>query len=322
VRKRIITFSNLVRQTFIGWWEDKAPRFGAALAYYSVLSLAPLLVLTTPLANWLFGAKLARGELVAQFERLVGHDGAEVVAMLIAAAAERPAPTFATRILGGAVVLFAASAVFAELQDALDTIWEVTPRPGKSAFFAFIRKRFLSFAMVLAIAFLLLVSLVISTTFELVQQYIDTRVHGLVHLWSIANFVISFLVVTLLFAMVYKILPDAKIGWRDVWVGAAITSGLFAAGKYAIGFYLGHSTFGAYYGAAGSLVVFLVWVYYSSQILLLGAEFTHAYAVLRGKRIRPEPIAVPITEEARAQQGIPHKETVERAVEEHDQRTG
>ncbi len=320
MRKRIITFSKLLRETIDGWWEDKAPRFGAALAYYSVLSLAPLLVLTTPLANWLFGAKLARGELVAQFERLIGHDGAEVVAMLIAAAAQRPAPTFATRIAGGAVVLFAASGVFAQLQDALDTIWEVAPRPGKSVFFAFIRKRFLSFAMVLAIAFLLLVSLVISTTFELVQHYVDMRIHGLVYLWMAANAVVSFLVITLLFAMVYKILPDATIAWRDVWIGAMITSALFSAGKYLIGLYLGHSTFGAYYGAAGSLVVFLVWVYYSSQILLLGAEFTHAYARLRGQRIRPEPIAVPVTEDARAQQGIPHKETIERAVRDNDTR--
>jgi membrane protein len=314
MRHRIITFSRLLRETLAGWWEDKAPRFGAALAYYSVLSLAPLLILVTPFADWLFGRKLVQGELVAQFERLVGHDGAQVVNTLLEAATYRPSPSMGMQILGGAVLLFAASAVFAQLQDAMDTIWEVTPRPGKSMVFAFLRKRFLSFAMVLAVGFLMVVSLLVSALLELLRRYVDSHFHGMVNLWASLNMLISFLIVGLLFAMVFKILPDATVAWRDVWVGAAITSGLFAAGKFAIGLYLGHRSFGSYYGAAGSIVVLLVWVYFSAQILFLGAEFTHAYARLRGERIRPEPQAVAITEEARAQQGIPHRAAVEQAA--------
>jgi membrane protein len=317
-KRHIVTFHRLLTETLAGWWEDKAPRFGAALAYYSILSLAPLLILITPLADWLFGPKLVHHELVSQFERLVGRKGAEVINALIESAAWRPKPNPWTTAASAAVLLFAASAVFAQLQDAMDTIWEVTPRPGKSAFFAFLRKRFLSFAMVLGVGFLLLISLVVTTLLELLRHYVDARVHGTLHVWSAANAAASFLIVGLLFAMVFKILPDATVAWHDVWMGAAITSGLFAAGKYLIGLYLGHRSFGSYYGAAGSVVVLLMWVYFSSQIVFLGAEFTHAYARLRGERILPEPQAVAITEEARAQQGIPHQQTIEKAA--RDQR--
>jgi membrane protein len=231
----VVTFRRLLAETLTGWWEDKAPRFGAALAFYSILSLAPMLILITPLADRLFGPRLVKGELVGQFQRLVGSQGADVVNTLIESAAYRPKPNLGMQLLGGAVLLFAASAVFAQLQDALDTIWEVTPKPHQWVWWGFMRKRILSFAMVLAVGFLLLVSLVISTLLEVLRHYVDAHVHARLSLWTAVNMFASFLIVMLLFAMVYKILPDATIAWRDVWIGAAITSALFAAGKLAIG---------------------------------------------------------------------------------------
>ena len=305
MRKTIITFGRLLHEAMTGWWEDKAPRFGAAVAYYSVLSIAPILTLFTPLADLVLKRGTAQAELRDQFERLIGGQGAEVLDTLVISATYHVGPGIGVKLLNGAVLLFAASAVFAQLQDALDTIWEVTPRPGRSLIWGFLRKRLLSFAMVLVIAFLLLTSLVMTTGLELLRHSLDQRFHGLLYVWMSANAIISFFVVMMLFAMIFKILPDAKIAWRDVWVGAMITSALFSFGKFAIGFYLGHRSFGTYYGAAGSVVALLVWVYFSAQILFLGAEFAHAYAKLRGDRIVPEPQAMPLTKEAREQQGIP-----------------
>lgn len=305
--RTVVDFGRLVKEAFAGWWEDKAPRFGAAVAYYSVLSLAPILILFTPLADWLLGERKAQAELRDQFEHLIGGQGADVIEVMVRSASHRDHPGWMMQVLGGAVLLFAASAVFAQLQDALDTIWEVAPKPGRSLIWGFLRKRLLSFAMVLVIAFLLLTSLIVTTGLELLRQSLDRQFHGLLYVWMAANALVSFGVVTLLFAMIFKILPDATIAWRDVWLAAMITSGLFSLGKFAIGFYLGHRSFGTYYGAAGSIVVLLVWVYFSSQILFLGAEFAHAYAKLRGDRIVPEPGAAPLTKEAREQQGIPHE---------------
>src|SRR5947209_10950236 len=202
MRRKIVTVGRLAREALTGWWEDKAPRFGAAVAYYSVLSLAPILILFTPLADWLLGERVAQGELVAQFERLVGNEGAAVIGNLVTAATrQQQSPDPWMQVLGGGVLLFAASAVFAQLQDALDTIWEVAPRPGRSAIWGFLRKRLLSFAMVLVIAFLLLTSLVMTTGLELLRQSLDLRFHGLLYVWMSANAIVSFIVVTLLFAM-------------------------------------------------------------------------------------------------------------------------
>jgi membrane protein len=207
-------------------------------------------------------------------------------------------------VVGVVLLLVGASGVFAELQDSLNTIWEVAPKPGRGLL-GTIEDRFLSLALVLGTGFLLLVTLILSTALAAL-----TRITGLAEVGIIGhaiNFLVSFVVVTLLFAMIYCILPDVKIGWRDVWIGAAVTSLLFSVGKLLIGLYLGHASVGSAYGAAGSLVVFVVWVYYSAQTLLLGAEFTKVYANRFGSHIRPAANAVPVTEEARAQQGLPRQ---------------
>lgn len=298
-------------ETLAGWWEDKAPRLGAALAYYTVLALAPVVVLMLPVTGEIFGHDVAANQIVGEFADLVGKVGAEAVRTVLSTPASEGSPNRLATVLSVVVLVFAASGVFAQLQDALDTIWEVAPKPGKAAFFSFLRKRFLSFAMVLGICFLLLVSLMLSAGLGALRQFADTRVQSLAAVWSLAHFALSFVVVTLLFAMIFKILPDATVAWNDVWLGAAITSGLFTAGKFAIGAYLGRASFGKFYGTAGSLVVLLVWVYYSAQILYLGAEFTKAWSRREGHVVVAEPGAVPLTQEARAQEGIPHKSAVE-----------
>lgn len=307
----------LLIETFSGWWEDRAPRLGAALAYYTVLALAPVLVLVTPMASAILGdPREARSEIRQQFAQLIGEQGARAVDDVLSAVGSHGGTTGPTaRILSIAVLLFGASGVFAELQEALDTIWEVAPKPGPALWFSFLRKRLLSFAMVLGICFLLLVSLVISAAVGALRHYADRQVHGLATVWTVLSVIAFVIVTTLVFALIYKILPDVTVRWRDVWIGALITAALFTLGRYAIGEYLGKSSIGDRYGATGSLVVILVWVYFSAQILYLGAEFTKAYSRKTGAPVEPEAIAVPLTEEARAQQGIPHQEVVEAVKE-------
>lgn len=312
----------LLVETFSGWWEDRAPRLGAALAYYTVLALAPVLVLVTPVASAVLGGpREARSEIHQQFAQLIGEQGARAVDDVLSAAASRyGAPSPLARALSWAVLLFGASGVFAELQEALDTIWEVAPRPGSAAWLAILRKRLLSFAMVLGICFLLLVSLVISAALASLRNYANHELQGLAMVWTVSSTIASVGASTVVFAMIYKILPDVTVRWRDVWIGALITAALFTLGRYGIGEYLGRSSIGDRYGATGSLVVILVWVYFSAQILYLGAEFTKAYSRKTGAPVEPEAIAIPITEEARAQQGIPHKEVIAAVKEVVEQR--
>jgi membrane protein len=253
---------------------------------------------------------------VQQFEALVGKEGAAAVDAILSSKPNYP-PTRLTTYLGIGVLVFGATGVFAQLQDALNTVWGVVPAPGfgKHALLSFLRQRFVSFAMVLGISFLLMVSLVLSAGLAVVRNVIDRRFETMAITWTIAHNVTSIVIVTILFAMIFKILPDAKVPWRDVWVGAVLTSLLFTAGKFVIGLYLGNASVGRAYGGAGSVVVLLVWVYYSAQIVFLGAEFTHEYAKVRGSRVVPEDHAVPVTAEARAQQGIPEPEQVKATVE-------
>jgi len=295
----------LLKQTASEWSEDKAPRLGAALAFYSVLSIAPLVVIVLAIAGLVFGAEAARGELVAQIEGMVGRDGARAIEEMIANA-QRPSRGILATVLGAVTLLLGASGVFGQLQDALNTIWEVEPKSGRGLW-GFIKDRFLSFTMVLGTGFLLLVSLVISAGLHMVGEYMSGLMPAAEWIWQIANFMISFSIITLLFALIFKIVPDAKVAWRDVWVGAALTAALFTAGKFVLGWYLGRGTVGSAYGAAGSLVVLLVWIYYSAQILFFGAEFTQVYAKRRGAQIVPAEDAVPLTEKARAEQGIPRR---------------
>jgi len=281
--------------------EDKAPRLGAALAYYTIFSLAPLLVIVLAVAGFLFGKEAASGQVKGEVESLVGEDGGKAVEQMVASADQPQTGTLAT-VVGVVMILFGAAGLFGQLQDALNTIWGVQPKPGRGVM-GVIRDRFLSFTMVLGTAFLLLVSLVVSAALSAVGSYLGAwGASGLGHALEV---VVSFVVIMALFGMIYRFLPDAKIAWKDVWFGAAVTAGLFTVGKVLIGLYLGKTGTASAYGAAGSLAVLLIWLYYSSQIFLFGAELTKAYANLFGSRIVPKEYAMPVTAEARAEQGMP-----------------
>ena len=303
---------DLVKTTYGDWSEDKASRLAAALAYYTAFAIAPLLLIAIAIAGLVFGEEAAGGQVFAQLEGLLGADAAQAVETAIANSQQAGVGTISA-IIGLATLLWSASNVFAQLQDALNTIWEVTPKPG-AGIMATVKKRFLSMTMVLGTGFLLLVSLVLSSALSLVGNAFSNLLPGAEVLGQVVNFAISFAVITLLFAAIYKVLPDVKIAWGDVWIGAAATALLFVIGKLLIGLYLGNASVGSTYGAAGSLLVLLLWIYYAAQLLFFGAEFTQAYAREYGSRIVPDEGAVGVTDEARAKQGIPRQETVERAA--------
>lgn len=284
----------LLKETFQEWQDDNCSRLAASLAYYTIISLSPLLILVIAIAGAVFGEEAARGEIVYQIQGLVGREGANIIETAIENSNKPEVRNFASLISVG-ILLFGASGVFAELQDALNIIWEVKVKPGRGLV-SFIRKRILSFSAVLGIGFLLLVSLVISAFLSALNIYFNNLIPGLEIFWQIVNFFVSFGIITLLFAFMFRFLPDVKINWRDVWMGAIITSLLFSIGKYALGAYLGGGSFGTTYGAAGSLVVILVWVYYSAQILFFGAEFTQVYATRYGSKIVPDKYAIPINQ--------------------------
>ena len=285
MRLTIKTIFKLLKETFQEWQQDKVSRLAAALAYYTVFSITPLLVIAIAIAGAVFGQEAAKGEIVDQINGLVGDQGAKAIEVALANA-DRPDISGAASLISIAILLLGASGVFAQLQDALNTIWNIQAKPN-SGIWEFIRKRLLSFGMVLAIGFLLLVSLVVSAALSGIGKLELSILPGFTFIWQIVNFTISFSFIALLFALIYKYLPDAKIKWDDVIVGAIITALLFTLGKFVIGLYLGRGSLGSAYGAAGSLVIFLAWVYYSAQILLFGAEFTQVYARKFGKNITP-----------------------------------
>lgn len=301
----------LLKETFKEWQEDKASRLAAALAYYTAFSIAPLLVIVIAIAALVFGEQAARDQLVGQIQGLVGKESAEAIQAMINNS-RKPTTGLIATLISVLILLFGATNVFAQLQDALNTIWEVAPKPGVKGL---VKARFISFAMILGVGFLLLVSLVLSTVLAVVGNYLGGLFPNLQFIWTILNFLISFGVITLLFAMIYKFLPDVKITWSDVGIGAAITALLFTIGKSVLGLYLANSSVGSTYGAAGSFVVLLLWVNYSSQILLFGAEFTQVYANKYGSQIVPANHAIPLTEEARAQQGMPRLENLKAAAD-------
>lgn len=274
---------SMFREAGANWIEDKAPQLGAALAFYSLLSIAPLVIIAVAVAALVFGEEAASGGLMTQLTAMVGEDGAKAVEEMLASARQPAAGTTAA-VLGLITLLFGASGVFAQLQDAMNTVWEVPPKK-QSGIWGFIRTRFLSMAMVLGTGFLLLVSLIFSASISAAGTWLTGAIPALEPVLHIANAVVTFLVVTLLFAMIFKFLPDAQVAWRDVWVGALLTAVLFTIGKLAIGLYLGQAALGSAYGAAGSLVVLIVWIYYSAQILFFGAELTEVYARRFGSKI-------------------------------------
>jgi membrane protein len=271
----------LLRQTVTQWLDHKAPTFGAALAYYSVFSLGPLLVIAVATAGWAYGQDAARSDIIAQLQDLLGDTGARAVETLLAGA-DRPRQGLAAGLIGFATLLFAATGVALQFKDALNAIWEVKDT-GISGTWALVRSYLFSIAMVLSVGFLLLISLVITTAVAAAGKFAavfvpEFSVHAL-------TFVVSFAVTATVFAMMFKWLPDAPVGWQDVWLGAVLTAGLFEGGKLLIGFYIGKLGLESTYGAAASLVVVLIWVYYNAQIVLLGAEFTHVFAQSHGTRM-------------------------------------
>lgn len=296
----------LLKQTSLEFMEDKVPRLAGSLAYYSLFAVGPLLLIVIGIAGLAFGAEAARGEIVGALGGLVGVEAAQTLQTVLAGA-YRPRTNVLTTLLGVALLLFAASGVFAQLKDALNTIWEVRPRPGRGIL-GIVKDRFLSFGAVLGLGFLLLVTLVVTAALAAMGKYLSGSLPGGEVLWQVLNLAISLGVITVIFALMFKFLPDVKIAWRDVAVGAAVTAVLFVLGKSLIGLYIGKRSFGDTFGAAGGLVALLVWVYYSSVILFLGAEFTQVWAKRRGAGWEPDEDAMKVREEDRAEEGIPKRE--------------
>jgi membrane protein len=292
----------LLKATFDDWMEDKALRLSAAVAYYSIFSLAPLLVIAIAVAGLVFGQEAVRGQLGEQLKQFVGPQAAQTVQSMIQSAA-KPSHGWIATIVGFITLLLGASGVFGQLKDALNTIWEVQAKKG-AGIKGFIKERILSFGMVLVIGFLLLTSLLLTTLLAGMTHWLSQILPMPPFVWGVITFVVSFAVATLLFACIFKVLPDVKLAWRDVWIGAAVTALLFEIGKFALGWYLGKQGAESSYGAATSIVLLLLWVYYNSCILFFGAEFTQVYAQSRGVVIQPKADAELLTPEARAQQGL------------------
>lgn len=298
----------LLKQTVSEWIEDKVPRLSAALAYYTIFAIAPLLLIAVSIAGLIFTN--ARSSVIAQLNSFLGKEAADAIEGIMNNASLSGGGIAA--IIGVVTLLIGATGVFGQLKDALNTIWEVAPKPGRGIM-GIVKDRFLSLTMVLGIGFLLLVSLVISAALDSLKEYVFGSELGI--LFQVLNFIVSIGVVTLLFAMIFKILPDVEISWNDVWLGAAATALLFTLGKFLISLYISNSSTASAYGAAGSLIIILLWVYYSAIILFFGAEFTQVYANRYGSHVVPSDQAVAVTEEMRAQEGMPRTEDVEDAAE-------
>ncbi len=276
-------FWDLIRKAAVAWMDDYAPSMGAALAYYTLFAVAPLLIIAIAAAGLVFGQEAARGEIVAQMQGLIGREGAIAVQGLLKSANEPAQSIFAT-VVSIITLVIGLTTVFVELQSDLDRIWRVPAPAKKSGIWTLLRTQLLSFGLVLGLGFLMLVSLLVSAAIAAFGKWSSAFFEGWEALLHALNFSISFVSTALLFAMIYKLMPRARIAWRDVWVGAAVTAILFEIGKFLIGLYLGKTSVASGFGAAGSLVVLLVWVYFSAQIFLLGAEFTWVYSHAYGSK--------------------------------------
>jgi membrane protein len=273
----------LIVKSISSWRHDRASSMGGALAYYTLFSIAPMLIIVIAVAGVFLGDEAARGEIVGQLEGLLGNSGATAVQGLLESA-RKPTDGLIATIVSVALLVVGATTVFAELQTDLDLIWRAPAVKSPSGLRRLLRARVLSFGMVLAIAFVLLVSLVLSAALQALGKWWGGSFEGFALLLEAVNFLVSFAITTGLFALIYKLLPRADIAWRDVWIGSAVTALLFSIGKFLIGLYIGRSGVASGFGAAGSFVVLLIWVYYSAQIFLLGAEFTWVYANAHGSR--------------------------------------
>lgn len=288
----------LFKQTFSEFSSDKVPRLGAALAYYTIFSIAPLLLIVIAIAGLVFGKEAASGAVYAQLRGVLGPKSAEMIQTMVEAAAKPKTSKIAT-IVGIFTLLLGASGVIGQLKDALNTIWDV--KPEKSGFMGMLKTYLLKGAMVLGIGFLLLVSLLLDSAIAAIGKFAGNHLPGGEAVWQVVQLVVSFGVITVLFAAIFRFLPDLKIEWRDVWFGAAFTALLFVLGKFGLGIYFGKSAVGSSYGAAGALVLVLLWIYYAAQIVLFGAEFTQVYARShgshKGKAAVPPPLLLPAPQE-------------------------
>ncbi len=292
----------LAKDSAKAWSDDKASRLAAALSYYTIFSIAPLLVLAIAVAGLVFGREAASNQLFGEIRGLVGDQGAQAIQTMVQNVNNKGGGIAAT-VVGLFTLLLGASGAFGQLQDALNTIWRVQPKPGQGVK-GFLRTRLLSFSMVLVIGFMLLVTLVLSAGLSALGHYLEGLLPIPAAAMQALNFALSFGVTALLFTLIYKVLPDVTVRWRDVWIGGLATAFLFSIGRYLIGLYLGRGSVSSAYGAAGSLVVILLWIYYSAQILFFGAEFTKVFANRFGARIKPSPHAEPVGAEDRVKQGM------------------
>jgi membrane protein len=308
----------LVQETVSKWQQDKASRLAAALSYYTIFSLPPLLLIAVAVAGFFLGRQAVRQQLIDQVSSLMGDAGAQAIGtMLDGAGWDAGASTLAT-VVGVATLVFGATGAFAQLQEALNTIWHVRLKQDLGLW-GTVRSRLLSFSMVLIAALLLLLVLALSTALTAANTYLERLVPGLAMAAPFLDLILSFVVTTLLFAAIYKVLPDVEIAWGDVWIGAAATAFLFTVGKYLLGLYLGRSGASSAYGAAGALILILLWIYYSAHLLFLGAEFTQVYGRRYGSRIVPSDHAVRVTTSEQAKEGISHKEPLRAEVNAHQQ---
>lgn len=288
----------LLKEATKAWSDDYAPSMGAALSYYTLFSIAPLLLIVVTVAGWFFGDEAVRGELSGQLESLMGPDAAQGIEGLLAGVSGSREGLLAT-VIGLGVLLVGATSVFGELQNDLDRIWRAPVRERAKGWWRLLRSRLLSLSMILGMAFLLMVSLVFDAVLQALGRMWGTG--GWEAIAQAVNTAVGFALVTVIFAMIYKLMPRAKVAWHDVWVGAAVTALLFTVGKFLIGLYIGRSAVASSFGAAGSLAVVMVWVYYSAQIFLFGAEFTWVYAHSHGsRRGQPRPGPAPLAADPKA----------------------
>ncbi len=268
------------RAAFAGWWNDNVPRLGASLSYYTLFSIAPILVIAIAMAGAVFGQEAVRGQVATQLRGLLGDTGAQAVQAAVLSA-NNSSQSHSATVLGILALILGATGAFVELEAALNDIWKVKSKSAGRGLLGMIWDRVISFGLVAIVGFLLLVSLVVSTALAALGHFASGLLPMPELVWTTIDFVFSVAVITVLFALIYKVLPNVQLPWRDAWAGGAVTALLFSIGKNLIGLYLGHSTFASSYGAAGSVVVLLAWVYYTAQVVLLGAEFTRSYSTTR-----------------------------------------
>lgn len=294
---------NLLKATFSAWVDDHASSMGAALAYYTIFSIAPILLIIVSVAGLIFDIEVVRIEIHSRLEELMGESGALVVQDLLAKI-HKPSESIFAASIGLIFILIGATSVLAELQSDLDTIWRVPKRTNNSGVIEFIHTRLISFGLILGVGFILIISLILSTALAALGKWWGHLFSGFGMLAYLLDIVLSITLMTAIFAMIYKLMPRTQINWQDVWIGAVVTAIFFTIGKFLIGLYIGRSSIASGFGAAGSLVVVLVWIYYSAQIFLLGAEFTRIYSYTLGSR-RSLPMQAPATPSEKSSFPVP-----------------